>query len=210
MELRKRGQVSLEFMLVFGLMLILLLYSVNNVTFKEGSASTENLRIQISLEEKNLANVISNTVSQVYSQGPGSKSTAYVRLTYLRDRDMLLKGLGVEDPKVFVTYGNYTDSGNGTYVTVTGKDSTPVLSGGDKNVFWSRALYGAVLYNRSDVWSPRGSLTIGGVRIYGLELDPADVPAILRVVVEWNPDKPDLWTFDQERGELRININPGG
>ena len=59
-----RAQISLEFLFIFGLLTILLLYSVRNVSFSEGSPSVENLRIQIALEEKGLANAISNTISQ--------------------------------------------------------------------------------------------------------------------------------------------------
>ncbi|NJE42863.1 class III signal peptide-containing protein [Thermococcus sp. GR6] len=209
MKKAKRGQVSLEFMLIFGIMLILLLYSVNNVTFREGSTSTETLRIQVSLEEKNLANAISNTISQVYAQGPGAKSTTYVKLTYLKDPGMLEKGLNVENPKIFITYGNYSNDGNGTYVTVTGTGFNLVLSGGDKNIFWSRAMYQAVLYDNSSIWSPIGNITIGADTIYGLEIDPRDLPATLKIVVEWNPDNPNSWTFDSTKGELRINIKAG-
>jgi len=210
MQIKKRGQVSLEFMLVFGMMLILLLYSVNNITFREGSTSTETLRIQISLEEKNLANAISNTVSQVYAQGPGAKSTTYVRLTYLRDPEMLRKGLNLNNASVFITYGNYSTEGNGTYITVTGTNVTAVLSGGNKNVFWSRAMYQAILYTNSSVWSPSGSVTFGSSTVYGLNLDPATLPATLEIVVEWNPDNPNSWMFNSTTGELHININPGG
>jgi len=197
-------------MLIFGMMLILLLYSVNNITFREGSTSTETLRIQISLEEKNLANAISNTISQVYAQGPGAKSTTYVRLTYLRDPEMLRKGLGVENATLFITYGNYSSDGNGTYVTVTGTNVTAVLSGGDKNVFWSRSMYQKILYTNSSIWSPSGSFAFGSTTVYGLEVDPDSLPATLTVVVEWNPDNPDSWLFNSTTGELRININPGG
>ncbi|WP_198362179.1 class III signal peptide-containing protein [Thermococcus barossii] len=210
MLIKKRGQVSLEFMLIFGMMLILLLYSVNNITFREGSTSTETLRIQISLEEKNLANAISNTISQVYAQGPGAKSTTYVRLTYLRDPEMLRKGLNINNASLFITYGNYSTEGNGTYITVTGTNVTAVLTGGDKNVFWSRGMYQAVLYTNSSVWAPSGSLTFGSSTVYGLSIDPATLPATLEIVVEWNPDNPNSWAFDSTTGELHININPGG
>ncbi|NJE77241.1 class III signal peptide-containing protein [Thermococcus sp. ES12] len=208
--MKKRGQVSLEFMLIFGMMLILLLYSVNNITFKEGSTSTETLRIQISLEEKNLANAISNTISQVYAQGPGAKSTTYVRLTYLRDPEMLRKGLNINNASLFITYGNYSTEGNGTYITITGTNVTAVLTGGDKNVFWSRGMYQAVLYTNSSVWAPSGSVTFGSSTVYGLTIDPATLPATLEIVVEWNPDNPNSWAFDPTTGELHININPGG
>lgn len=208
----KKGQVSLEFLLVFGVMLVLLLYSVRNVTFNESSPSTETLRIQVSLEEKNLANAISTTISQVYSQGPGAKATSYVKLTYLRDSQMITKALKVVDPKIFITYGNYTDEGNGTYVTVTGTGAVPVLEGGNKNVFWSRAMYQAVLYSNQSVWSPRGSITLGSTTAYGIEVSPEELPPTLKIVVEWNPGSPEResWNFDPDKGELRININPGG
>ncbi|NJE85583.1 class III signal peptide-containing protein [Thermococcus sp. CX2] len=210
MQKARRGQISLEFMLIFGIMLILLLYSVNNITFREGSTSIETLRIQVSLEEKNLANAISNTISQVYAQGPGAKSTTYVKLTYLRDAGMLEKALNLESPKIFITYGNYSSDGNGTYVTVTGTGFTPVLTGGNKNVFWSRSMYQAVPYGNSSVWSPSGSITVGTITLYGLEIDPTNLPPTLKIVVEWNPEQPESWTFDSAKGELRININPGG
>jgi len=206
----KKGQVSLEFLLVFGVILILLLYSVRNVTFNEGSPSTETLRIQVSLEEKNLANAISTTISQVYSQGPGAKATSFVRLTYLRDPQMITKALEVTDPKIFITYGNYTSEGNGTYVTITGTGVLPVLSGGDKNVFWSRSMYQKVLYTSQPVWSPVGSASFGPITVYGVEIRPEDLPPALKIVVEWNPDSPESWNFDSGRGELRINIKPGG
>lgn len=209
MRIRK-GQVSLEFLLVFGVMLLLLLYSVGNVTFKESSPSTEMLRVQIVLEEKNLANAVSTTISQVYSQGPGAKATSYVRLTYLRDSQMLTEALGVVNPRIFITYGNYSDEGNGTYVTVTGIGAVPVLEGGDKNVFWSRAMYQAKLYENQSLWSPRGSITIGLTTVYGIEISPEDIPSTLKIVVEWDPDSPESWNFDSTKGELRINIKPGG
>jgi len=210
MQEKRHGQVSLEFMLVFGIMLILLLYSVNNVTFREGSTSTEALRIQISLEEKNLANAISCTIDQVYTQGPGAKSTTYVKLTYLRNGDILEKGLNTNNPEIFITYGNYSNKGNGTYVGVIGSGITPILTGGDKNVFWSRSMYQAILYNDSLVWSPSGSITVGSSTFNGLKINPTSLPATLKIVVEWNPDNSNSWTFNSTKGELRININPGG
>jgi uncharacterized protein (UPF0333 family) len=209
---KKRGQISLEFMLVFGIMMVLLLYSVKNITFSPGSASTDELRIQISLEEKNLANVISNTITQVYSQGPGAKATAYVRLTHLRDPELLNKGLQLQNPFIFITYGDYSDKGNGTYVAVIGDNFVPVFEGGNKNAFWSRSNYPAVLYRNSStyLWSSVGSITLNGKRAYGLKISPEDLPSSLKIVVEWNPDRDNRWLFNQTAGELRININPGG
>jgi len=233
LERVKRGQVSLEFMMVFAIMLILLLYSVQNVTFSKGTPSTENLRIQVSLEEKNLANAISTTISQVYAQGPGAKSTAYVKLTFLRDPKMLSKALDVDDPVIVVTYGYNPDNlidpqkkGNGTYVTVlprTGEYNTSFY-GGDKKVFWSASLYQKTLCNVSETvngvstWYPLDRRSIVGTNpcrpgfseIYGLRMDPTELPPVLEIVVTWDPTKIDSWEFNSTEGVLYININPGG
>ncbi len=214
----RRGQISLEFMFVFALILVLLLYSVNNVTFKTGTTSAETLQVQISLEEKNLANTISNTITQVYSQGPGSKATSYVRLTYLRNPTYLQKALGVSNPKLLVTYGNLGSPGNGTYVAViNGSGTTNIqLTGGDKNAFWSRGLYNSNALTNSSVWASNlgttATITINGTSttVYGLILPTQGLPGELKVVVEWNPDKPESWLFNETAGEIRVNIKPGG
>ncbi|WP_456367036.1 class III signal peptide-containing protein [Thermococcus sp.] len=209
----RRGQSSLEFMFVFGIMLILLVYSFNNTTFRQGSPSQGTLSMQIALEEKNLASSISNAIDQAYAQGPGSKSTLRVRLTYLRQPYYLEKGLGVTDPRIFITYGPYNDA-NGTYVTVingTGVTNA-VLSGGGKTVFWAESFYQKDLLGNSSVWGASATLNINGTAytLYGLVLPPKGLPPVLTVVVEWNPDLPDRWLFNQSSGEIRININPGG
>ncbi|NJE05780.1 class III signal peptide-containing protein [Thermococcus sp. M36] len=200
----RRGQISLEFMLVFGILLILMVYSVNNITFQSGSPSTENLRIQVSLEEKALANAISGTVSQVYAQGAGAKATSYVKLTFLRNPQYLSSGLGITGPQIFISYAN------GTYVTVTGNGYVPIMKGGNKTVFWSRALYSKTLYNDSQVWSPSGSITVNTTTMYGIVIDPTTIPAVLKVVVMWDPASTDSWVYDPNLGELKITINPGG
>ena len=214
-------------MMVFAIMLILLLYSVQNVTFKEGSASAESMALQINLEEKNLANAISNAISQVYSQGPGAKTTAYVKLTYLRDTKTIEKTLQITDPIVFITYGpnpdylvDPTKTGNGTYVLIAPNGSTFNASfyGGNKNVFWSGSLYSKQLCNVSSAWPAGSDITItsstsnpfGSSTVYGLLIPPSSLPATMTIVVEWNPAKPDSWYFNSTSGELRININPGG
>ncbi|WP_297068687.1 class III signal peptide-containing protein [Thermococcus sp.] len=214
----RRGQISLEFMFVFALILVLLLYSVNNVTFKKGTASADTLQIQVSLEEKNFANVISNTITQVYSQGPGSKATSYVRFVYLRNPGYLEKALGVSDPRVFVSYGSLGSPGNGTYVMViNGSGTTNIqLTGGDKNAFWSRSPYNSNALTNSSIWTSdlgtAATLIINGTptTVYGLVLPTEGLPSELKIVVEWNPDKPEGWLFNGTAGEIRVNINPGG
>jgi uncharacterized protein (UPF0333 family) len=206
----RRGQVSLEFLFVFAIMLILLVYSVQNTTFSRGSSSVETLKIQVALESKNVANVISTTISQVYSQGPGAKATSYIHLNYLRDPGMLEKATEVKNPEIFITYGNYGGKGNGTYISVVGTGYQIYLTGPNKNTFWSRSLYQKILYDKPNAWSPSSSITVNSTTVYGLKIDPLELPAVLKVVVEWNPDRPDLWVFNSTSGELRININPGG
>jgi len=211
----KKGQVSLEFLFVFAILLILLAYSVRNTTFQQGSQSIETLRVQIALEEKELANTISGAISQAYSQGPGSKTTVYVKLVYLRKPYYLEKVWGVTDPVVFVTYGQHLTDGNGTYVIVINGTGTTnvVLTGGDKNAFWTRALYQRDLMWNSTVWggsSASVDFGTGATTVYGLRLNPSTIPPVIKVVVEWNPDLPNSWAFNSTSGELRININPGG
>ncbi len=216
-------------MMIFAIMLILLLYSVQNMTFKPGGTSTETMRVQISLEEKNLANAISDTITQVYSQGPGAKATAYVKLTYLRDSQMLNKALEVDNPVVFITYGpnpehivDQNKTGNGTYVMVLPEIGNVQVSafGGNKTLFWSRSLYSKNLaiveeINGTKVWNPEdvrnvvGTSLWGGGTIYGLKIPPSQLPSTLTIVVMWDPDNPDMWVFDSTKGILEININPG-
>lgn len=211
----KKGQISLEFLFVFAILLILLAYSVRNTTFQSGSQSVETLKVQVALEEKELANSISGAISQAYSQGPGSKTTVYVKLVYLRKRYYLEKVWNVKDPTIFITYGPHFQDGNGTYVTVLNGTGTTniVLTGGEKNTFWTRSLYQKDLLSNSTAWggsSASVNLGSGATTVYGLRIIPADIPPLLKIVVEWNPDVPDTWEFNATEGEIRININPGG
>ncbi|ASJ08424.1 hypothetical protein A3L11_03920 [Thermococcus siculi] len=182
MRIARRGQVSLEFMLVFGVMLVLMLYSVNSITFQEGSTSTDTLSMQILLEEKSLANAIAGTIAQVYAQGPGAKSTTYAKVTYLGEPDYLQKAFGST---------RVTIKGSGNSVQVWVGDS-PVTSGGNKNAVTTEVPYSL----------DEASLSFSG----GL---PAKS---VRIVVEWNPDKKEDWNATVVNGylEIRININPGG
>ncbi|KUH34051.1 hypothetical protein APY94_03505 [Thermococcus celericrescens] len=227
-----RAQISLEFLFIFGLLTILLIYSVRNVSFSEGSPSIENLRIQIALEEKSLANAISNTISQVYAQGPGSKATTYVKLTYLKNIGYVERASGVKNPAVFITYCNMSGR-PGTYVFITNKTAPfePLTTGDDKNVFHGAAIYSKKLSNNSSIWriipsppfsqvsidNPSGQFSKecgaksgSTYTLYGIIVEPADLPSELRIVVEWNPNRGDSWSYNTTAKELRININPGG
>ena len=219
----RRGQITLEFLFIFGLLTILMLYSVRNTSFTEGYPSVENLKIQVALEEKSLANAISNTISQVYAQGPGSKATTYVKLTYLRNRAYLQKASGLNDPVVFITYGP-SDNGNGTYVGLIEKDANTVLyaQGENKNVVWSGGLFNRDLSTETActsggtvvmVWNPSAKVTIdvGVPRVFnGMSIDPGDLNPTIKIVVEWNPEECNAWFYNTTAKELRININPGG
>lgn len=182
---RRRGQLSLEFLLIAGVMLIMLAYSVNTVTFNENYPSSETLRIQVALEAKNVANQVAGAISQVYAQGPGSKATVYVKTSLLDDPEMLGDAFGSSKVGIY-------HIGNSVYVTI---GDTPVFTGDNKNTFSA-----VTLYNR----------TSGGT--IGVSF-PEGIPGTLKVVVEWNPD-PDVlegWKFEGGLVPvLRINIKPGG
>jgi len=211
----RRAQISLEFMFIIAIGLILLLYSVNNVTFKKGTAGQATLQINVGLEEKSLASTISGTISQVYAQGPGSKATTYIHITYLRNSGYLEKALGVNTtPIVFITYGEYLGKGNGTIVCVGLPNETLVINQTNRTVFWSYSLYQKNLYGNQSIWSPQGSLTLrytntsSSFTVYGISLKPSDLQGNIKVVVTWNPNEGNSWSYTN--GTLSININPGG
>ena len=202
----RRAQISLEFILIFGIMLILLAYSINNVTFSQESQSNELLRVQVSLEAKGFSNSISNTISQVYAQGPGSKATTHVTLRYLTDEDYLKKSFNLSgNPEIFITYLN------GTYVGIIDTTNTTlVTSGTAKNTFWSQSLYRTNLMG-STGFTPHGTATYSGSTVNGLLIsNPSQLPTNLVIVVEWIPGNGNTWKLDMTTGELRINIDPGG
>ncbi|NJE03775.1 class III signal peptide-containing protein [Thermococcus sp. MV11] len=185
MKLVRRGQVSLEFMLVFGIMLVLMLYSVNSVTFKEGSTSTETLKMQVLLEEKSLANAIAGTIAQVYAQGPGAKSTTYAKVTYLAEPDYLQKAFG----SAKVSVGS---SGNLVFVGVGDNLITEDANGAEKNTVTTEMPY-----------------TSKGKGI----LFPDGLPSkSIRIIVEWDPSRDEDWSAAVVGSylEITININPGG
>ncbi|WP_245250311.1 hypothetical protein [Thermococcus stetteri] len=177
-----RGQLSLEFMLIAGVMLIMLAYSVNTVTFSSDYPSSETLKVQVALEAKNVANQIAGVISQVYSQGPGSKAAIYVKTSILDDPDMLQDAFGSSKVSIYQV-------GNVVRVTI---GDTPILVGDNKNTFSA-----VTLYNRTSAG------------IVGLSF-PQGLPGTLKVVVEWNPDQPESWEFNNTTRVLRINIKPGG
>jgi len=201
-----RAQISLEFVLIFGIMLILLAYSVNNITFTQNSQTVGTLKVQVSLEAKNFANSISDTISQVYAQGPGSKATTYVTLKYLNDENYLKKSFNLSgNPEIFITYLN------GTYVGIIDTtNNTLVISGIAKNTFWSQSLYRANLMV-STGFTPSGTAVYDGSTVNGLLIaNPSQLPKNLVIVVEWVPGNGNTWTLDITSGALRINIDPGG
>ncbi|AIF68589.1 hypothetical protein PAP_00730 [Palaeococcus pacificus DY20341] len=197
----KKGQVSLEFMFVFAIFLVLLVYSVNNITFTQNSQSVDILRVQISLEAKSLSNSISNTVSQVYAQGPGSKATTYITLKYLNDADFIAKAFNMSGtPQLLIGYQN------GTYIAILDSANKTIsaneTSTAKKNLFWSRAMYAKSVTS----YSPAAS----GTSLPGILINAGSLPTSIKIIVEWNPDSTESWTLDASKGELRININPGG
>ncbi|AEK73036.1 hypothetical protein GQS_05680 [Thermococcus sp. 4557] len=183
MKIARRGQVSLEFMLVFGIMLILLIYSVNSITFQQGSTSTETLKMQVLLEEKSLANAIAGTVAQVYSQGPGAKSTTYVKVTYLAEPDYLQKAFG----SAKVTIGGNEDS-----MLVWVGDSS-VTSGANKNTVSTEVPYSLEDFD-------------------DLSFSDGLPSKSIRIVVTWDPSEDEGWSKNVAGDylEITININPGG
>lgn len=179
--MRGKGQVSLEFLFVFAIMVILLAYSVNNTTFQSGSTSVETLKIQTALEAKNVANRIAGAISQTYSQGPGSKTTIYIKTSLLADPNTLQKTFG--SSKITIAHSEKS-------IQITIGD-TSITSGENKNTFSTITLYNTT--------STSSKYTFNN-----------GLPRMLTVVVEWNPDLPESWDFDSTKNELVININPGG
>ena len=60
-------------MFIFSIILMMLAYSLSNVTFTQESQAVELLRVDASFEARSFANSISNSISQDYAQGSGSK-----------------------------------------------------------------------------------------------------------------------------------------
>ncbi|AEC52829.1 hypothetical protein PNA2_1915 [Pyrococcus sp. NA2] len=197
----RKGQVSVEFLFIITIFMIMLLYSINNVTFNRGP-SVDLLATQINIEEKALANAISNTISQVYAQGPGAKATTYISLTYLRDETYIKRAFKFENPIIIIFYRN------GTYVALIDEDNATLKTrGSNKNTFWSYSLYARDLLTNYTVFRNNNLLVnLDGVsmQIACLRLRPSEIPKRLKIVVEWNPDLEDSWIYSS--GELKIVI----
>ncbi|NJE54613.1 class III signal peptide-containing protein [Thermococcus sp. 21S9] len=198
---KRRGQISLEFMLVFSIMLIMLLYSVKNVGFDSNSPSSGTLAIQMALEEKSVANVIAGAIDQVYAQGPGSKVTVYAHFNLLRNSKYITSAFNVTSPQVQLLFLGTNDplfpaGAENSVVAVAVANSTvgPVLTGSNRTGVWVQTYF---LYNAT---SPTG---------FVVALNPADVPGTMKVVVEWNPAKPVLMVYNSTSETLYINIKPG-
>ncbi|NJE50084.1 class III signal peptide-containing protein [Thermococcus sp. 9N3] len=199
--LRRRGQISLEFMLVFSIMLIMLLYSVKNVGFDSSSPSSGTLAIQIALEEKSVANVIAGAIDQVYAQGPGSKVTVYAHFNLLRNSEYLSKAFNLTSPQVQLLFIGTRDrlfpigaENSVIAVAVAESGSKPTLSGPDRTGVWVQTYF---LYNSTTQSK------------FMVPLNPADVPGTMRIVVEWNPELPVSMAYNATSKTLYINIKPG-
>ncbi|NJE25917.1 class III signal peptide-containing protein [Thermococcus sp. MV5] len=200
----KKGQISLEFLFIFILFLVLLTFSIRNITFSS-EHSADMLRIQVSEEAKLFANTVSNAISQVYAQGPGAKTTEYFTFRYLNDEYFLTRAFGMDGtPQILVGYKN------GTYVAILDNANQTInvneTETTKKNYFWSRSLYAKDLSNNTSIYYPNN--TIGNHT--GIFVNATDLPSTLRIVVEWNPDRNESWIFNSTSGELRINLNVGG
>ncbi|WP_297548942.1 class III signal peptide-containing protein [Thermococcus sp.] len=200
--LKRRGQISLEFMLVFAIMLIMLLYSVRNVTFSSDSPSNGALAVQIALEEKSTANTIAGLIDQVYAQGPGSKATAYVKFALLRNEGYLKRAFNLSNPVVSIMFlgsshplfpPNATNSV--VAVAVFNNGSAPLLVGSNRTGVWVPTYF------------PYNSTVDPG---FNVTIAPTLLPSSLKVVVEWNPDLPVGITYNSTSQEVYINIHPGG
>jgi len=199
-EKMRKGQISIEFLFLITVLMIMLIYSLNNVTFTRGP-SVDLLATQINIEEKSLANAISNTISQVYSQGPGGKATTYITLTYLRNEGNIEKAFKISNPVILVFYSN------GTYVAIVDENNASIYTyGPNKNAFWSYSLYARDLLANYTVFGNKLLVNFDGNKreIACLIIKPSEIPKKLKIVVEWNPDLSTSWSYNS--GELKIVI----
>ena len=201
----KKGQISLEFIFIFVLFMILLTFSIRNITFSS-EHSSDMLRIQVSEEAKLFANTVSNAISQVYAQGPGAKTTEYFTFRYLNDNYFLTRAFDMDGtPQILIGYKN------GTYVAILDNANQTInvneTETKKKNYFWSQSLYARDLSDNSSIYYPN-NVVIDSYA--GIVVNAADLPSTLTIVVEWNPDRNESWIFNSTAQELRINLNVGG
>jgi len=199
--LKRRGQISLEFMLVFAILMVMLLYSVRYVTFSSDTSS-QALALQVAVEEKSVANVIGGAIDQVYAQGPGSRVTVYARFSLLRSGKHLRNAFGIGDPIVYIMLiGNessmFPDGAVNSVVAVgvAERGSYPVIEGDSRTGVWVPTF---LRYNSTT----RPELAV--------PLDPENIPPVIRVVVQWDPEEPVGIEYNETSSTLTINIRVGG
>ena len=200
----KKGQISLEFIFIFVLFMILLTFSIRNITFSS-EHSSDMLRIQVSEEAKLFANTVSNAISQVYAQGPGAKTTEYFTFRYLNDNYFLTRAFDMDGtPQILIGYKN------GTYVAILDNANQTInvneTKTKKKNYLWSQSLYAGDLSDNTSIYYPNNTIANHA----GIFVNATDLPSTLKIVVEWNPDRNENWIFNSTAQELRINLNVGG
>ena len=195
--LRRRGQISLEFLFVFTILMIMLLYSAKYVTFKS-STSSQALAIQTVIEEKSVANVIGGAIDQVYAQGPGSKVTVYARFSLLRNSEYLKNAFNLTSPVVYVMLIGENSNlfppkaiNSIVAVGVANNGSTPVIDGPNKTGTWVQTFF---RYN---------STTMPEIVV---PLSPSTLPPVVKVIVQWDPNKPVTMVYNSTSSTLEINI----
>ncbi|MFA4663094.1 hypothetical protein [Pyrococcus kukulkanii] len=202
----RRGQISLELMFLMIVFMLILVYSLRLVTFTS-SSSQDVIALQIGIEAKGFASAISNAISQVYAQGPGAKVTVNYRLTYLRDKEYLSKAFALNNPTIAISYLN------GTYVMLLNGSGTILvnLRGPYKNVFWANSLYKEDILTNTSVFPdiiPNVNFDGNMVNLACIKIPPSNLPKIVKIVVEWDPDNSESWVYNVTSGELVIKINP--
>jgi uncharacterized protein (UPF0333 family) len=195
--LRRRGQISLEFLFVFAILMIMLLYSAKYVTFNS-STSAQTLAVQTVIEEKSVANVIGSAIDQVYAQGPGAKVTVYARFSLLRNTEYLKRAFNLTNPVVYLMLigENSTLFPPGAMnsviaVGVADNGTVPVLNGADRTGVWVQTF---LKYN---------STTTPQIVV---PLNPSNIPPVIKVVVQWDPAEPVSMVYNSTTSTLEINI----
>jgi uncharacterized protein (UPF0333 family) len=193
----RRGQITLEFLLIFGILMIMLLYSARSITFNEAT-SRQTLLMQAVIEEKSVANTIAGAIDQVYAQGPGAKVTVYTRFSILRNKDYVEKAFNLSSPVVEFMLIGENDSlfpsgavNSVLAVGVSNSGSQPILEGEARTGDWVLTLF---RYNGT---SPSR---------FEVKLQPSQIPPVMTVVVEWNPNKPVSMTYNSTTSTLHINL----